>query len=1081
MTDFERRTPTEDADIREIVRCILELQERFATHEHRPLGRGTHAKGVCARAVFEVYDLHATLGDPDLAARLARGPYAAPGTYPAIVRFANAESRVRPDSKSDVRALSFSVTMPLAGTAGVPQRVDFSLNNAPTFPINDAHDFAVLLRVLSATGVRGVLRTLSGLSRQEFVTLLKTLVRGGRQRRGARAAYQCMRYWSNVPFSHGPDEVVKYTAIPARGNPARPLNGGPMELRDELIRHLIEDHRMSSFEFGVQLLDPARMTWRGKHRDATFWVENASVEWDEVEAPFHRVGRLTLLPGSPLPAAECEAAYIDVTEHRADESRPLGSINRARWAAERQSRLARQADRFSPPAESGRGGGAASVPVIGRAVRLTRRAGAVPAGRIVKVGLWAALIAFLLVSGVSLATVLYIQSGRAMLPAEAADVIVYPDQGWGPGLDAAGRQTYYYTSQGAGLRGVRYSWFVNLEMPWGRARFADPALLRRYGFIVDTQTAHNPHRLPVGFTRHFDRELNEDVLSITCAACHTGQLHVTSNDRTTAVRIDGGQALHAFTDASFGHFLPTMLAALTATATNPLKFNRFARRVLGEQYPEGRRELHRELRAVIGTFAGLAWNERKLYPTEEGYGRTDALARIANTVFGENLSHANLGVGNAPVSYPAVWNIWKFDWVQYNASVSQPMARNIGEALGVGASYALVNRYGSPLPAQERFRSSAILPNLHTIERTLQQLEPPAWPADIMGAIDTARAENGRQLFSRHCAGCHGPHTAPADVKALNSPLKTAADPEWIMKVICVEDIGTDPNAAVNFAHAYVDITRTGMTAGDLRAVALENLELQKERRSLQLNARMDTMRARLATLPASAVDERGRLQRTLLALQREHDGLESAIKQQISGLDPTRLPVGLALSYLGTMIRQKAYDDLGYSPARRDSMNGFAIADLPQIVAGYKPRPLAGIWATPPYLHNGSVPTIYDLLSPVAERPATFAMGSREFDPVRLGLKQPRSGRWFTFDTSLPGNRNTGHEFNDGYVEWTPGSPPQGGLIGPLLSEEERMAIIEHLKVRDDDTEAVEAVPEPPPTCRAPATPPGRTASGMR
>ena len=76
---------------------------------------------------------------------------------------------------------------------------------------------------------------------------------------------------------------------------------------------------------------------------------------------------------------------------------------------------------------------------------------------------------------------------------------------------------------------------------------------------------------------------------------------------------------------------------------------------------------------------------RKLYPVHEGFGRTDALGRIGNTAFGDHLVAANYQAGDAPVSYPYVWNIWKFDWVQYNGSVSQPLARNVGEALGVGA------------------------------------------------------------------------------------------------------------------------------------------------------------------------------------------------------------------------------------------------------------------------------------------------------------------------------------------------------------------------------------------------------------
>src|SRR5690606_23010283 len=133
------------------------------------------------------------------------------------------------------------------------------------------------------------------------------------------------------------------------------------------------------------------------------------------------------------------------------------------------------------------------------------------------------------------------------------------------------------------------------------------------------------------------------------------------------------------------------------------------------------------------TFAGIGFTEKwhSLYPTQEGYGRTDALARIGNTVFGDNLSAENYKVGNVPVSFPPVWNIWKFDWVQYNASVSQPMARNIGEAMGVGARYTLVDKYDRPLPPEQRFRSTTLLDNLHAIELNLRKLAPPAWPEQV--------------------------------------------------------------------------------------------------------------------------------------------------------------------------------------------------------------------------------------------------------------------------------------------------------------------------------------------------------------
>ena len=94
MKTFERLLPTEAADIQEIVWGILHAQARTANAQHRPLMRGTHTKGVCVRGTFEVYDLAQTIGDPILRGRLAQGLFAKPGTYPATVRFANADTTI---------------------------------------------------------------------------------------------------------------------------------------------------------------------------------------------------------------------------------------------------------------------------------------------------------------------------------------------------------------------------------------------------------------------------------------------------------------------------------------------------------------------------------------------------------------------------------------------------------------------------------------------------------------------------------------------------------------------------------------------------------------------------------------------------------------------------------------------------------------------------------------------------------------------------------------------------------------------------------------------------------------------------
>src|SRR3954451_11224459 len=95
-SDADRNLAWEQSDIEGITESILLMQANAAAKQHRPLGRGTHAKGVTARAQFEVFDV--TVGrDGALAARLAQGIFGRPGIYPATIRFANSDSHVNSD------------------------------------------------------------------------------------------------------------------------------------------------------------------------------------------------------------------------------------------------------------------------------------------------------------------------------------------------------------------------------------------------------------------------------------------------------------------------------------------------------------------------------------------------------------------------------------------------------------------------------------------------------------------------------------------------------------------------------------------------------------------------------------------------------------------------------------------------------------------------------------------------------------------------------------------------------------------------------------------------------------------------
>jgi len=120
-----------------------------------------------------------------------------------------------------------------------------------------------------------------------------------------------------------------------------------------------------------------------------------------------------------------------------------------------------------------------------------------------------------------------------------------------------------------------------------------------------------------------------------------------------------------------------------------------------------------------------------------------------------------------------------------------------------------------------------------------------------------------------------------------------------------------------------------------------------------------------------------------------------------------------------GALLRSPI-EYLGYRESRSPS-----IAQL----TTYKARPLNGVAFTAPYLHNGSVASIYELLLPAAERLNKFYVGSKRFDPVYLGYSTKREPNTVLLDTTALGNSNSGHEF------------------GTDLSHDERMAVIEYIK----------------------------------
>ena len=171
--------------------------------------------------------------------------------------------------------------------------------------------------------------------------------------------------------------------------------------------------------------------------------------------------------------------------------------------------------------------------------------------------------------------------------------------------------------------------------------------------------------------------------------------------------------------------------------------------------------------------------------------------------------------------------------------------------------------------------------------------------------------------------------------------------------------------------------------------------------------------------------------------------------------LDPTLVAAGEALfadrcadchaaggARVGTAI---PLHEIGTDPAhvetwtdedarRMNRITGtLGLDDAPlQGAQGYVAKPLVGVWLLGPYLHNGAVPTLWDLLSPPASRPALFYRGLDLIDPERGGFVSTGAAAeaaGFRFNTALTGNGNGGHSY------------------GTDLKPEQKRALIEYLK----------------------------------
>ncbi|WP_428307985.1 di-heme-cytochrome C peroxidase [Lacipirellula sp.] len=577
--------------------------------------------------------------------------------------------------------------------------------------------------------------------------------------------------------------------------------------------------------------------------------------------------------------------------------------------------------------------------------------------------------------------------------------VQYLEQGW----NDEQRLEFYFVGQGSQL--VPYSWFLALERAESEELLRSDRYMAALGFIPHAQDEHrNPDGLPIGFVKdsnpstinqkagflgkNFNPEHypGNDWLGFTCAACHTANL--TYEGKT--LRVDGGAAL-----ADVEQFLASLAASMRATVQSEEKFERFRKRIEknapGDIDTSGLRDQLNSYTPVIEEL--VARNDAE-HPY--GLGRLDAFGAILNQICDAGLGiPENRRPSSAPVSYPFLWDTPHFDWVQWNSSADIPISRNVGEVLGVFAHTRLTSD-----PPEEQFDTSARIDWLHHLETQLRELKAPVWPAEVLGAIDQEKADAGKQLFAENCAACHNTRDDQGQF-ATTDPNETGA--RFIKTTnIPFNVIGTDPQMVLNF------VTRVAKP-GDLKdTIAPEMVGSE----AVAQQQRITALRQRL-NMPAP--DFTQEVPAGLL--------LRAAVRGVIAKDLRDRF------EHVTDEERQQMLLDLqGGRGAAGSPPNGGA---------GYKARPLNGVWATAPYGHAGSVPNLYQWLLPDGERVKSFFVGSREFDPKHVGLSTEMVEGAFEFRTQLadgapiPGNSNKGHS-GPGHTDFT---------------DEQRWQLIEYLK----------------------------------
>lgn len=604
-------------------------------------------------------------------------------------------------------------------------------------------------------------------------------------------------------------------------------------------------------------------------------------------------------------------------------------------------------------------------------------------------------------------------SGLSLLPniaAAAPEAVTYVAQGkkW----TAADRQSFYSQDQGSELMPLK--WFQALKQPNGEPFSADS--LSRYGYLPND--ASPTPGLPVGFTTHGDN------VGMTCAACHVRQINVDNR----SYRIDGGPAI-----ADFQSFAADLGQAVNVLLTDPDRFNAFAAAVLGKAHTSRQQaQLRQDVQAWYLPYSTIMDNA---LPKDHPWGpvRLDAVGMIFNRLTGldigtspDHIIAENIHLADAPVRYPFLWNAAIQDKTQWpgfadNGNAILGLSRNLGEVIGVFAHFAPQKDDWRVLGVDYLNTNSANFNGLKNLETLIRKIGPPKWPWQKGPlAINQKLAKQGKAIFDSTtqteaggCAGCHGIRQGTPRFlqKTWATPLcDVKTDGKEFELLQWQVDSGVLAGAQIPFLNKPLQAKNE--LAFNVLTVAVLGSILQHDSKILM---DLETIAKREAAKfeHLVGIEKTEKLKQKAAQLRKMQAKLINPTNADLKGAF-NRFSQGWQSSGAEKSICKDTFTDK--EPAQ-----------------AFESRVLEGIWAAAPYLHNGSVPTLADLLKPASKRPASFKIGAN-YDLTKVGLAAEQSQFDYvlqTTDCSDPnsGNSRCGHEF------------------GTHLTDDEKKALLEYMK----------------------------------